>query len=568
MPASLTFDAEDVGRIENVEIAMQGIELVLEAWAGIIRLWRHLLAIEASVATASPSSPPDTQRSPASPRSYGSPSAASNEPFSRCAITRATRPCIDLITLLHVQFKILMREPRYHFYLYSQAVPRRAFESGLVLARIITFCEGEQDHATAVQALGALRRAIELLELAAHWFREQSGETVVEEAETLKILRMLLARTNNRVELLDVNSAGSKRSREAMEGMSDISAARLGDLHGLRLPFTSDVLVLDPVIHPSRFPSSNQQKGVQHTPHHGSAQSSLAPSPPFTDLSNPIDANAVPEPSPSGLIAEDPTARQKIFTHVRSSSPILIRRSHGDHREVERASTTKFRKIQPKGTVPPAGEGDNLRASQATRGMTMNLDQMRVRDVRSEEHHQLQTSQQRPVSSAFTSSSDEPSRGDSPWMRHPWHGIPAPTPANLPEAYAHLHANSWAPPAIAGSTPAGMFLYAEEPYTSMGRSPVSFSPATSAALHHPPTSESSGAPCTYASYPPTISTTTVASEVSPAHSQFSSSYGPSPFLHNELTPESIPQPSPCALGPLHPQQQPLWHYDPNHAPHS
>jgi len=593
MPTFLTLDVEDVGRIENVETAVQKIELVLEAWAGIVRLWRHLLAVEAGLATAAPSTPSDTPSPASSPHSSGSPSA-SNESFSRCVVTRATRPCIDLITLLHAQFKILISQPRYHFYLYSQAVPRRAFDCGVVLARIISLCDEEQDRTWAAQAVEALRRAIDLLEYAARWFREQSGETVVEEAETLKLLRIFLARTNNRAELLGANSAGSKRSCEAMEGMSDISAARLGDLHGLHLPFTPDMLIIDPV-HPSRSPSMTQQTGRQSTFSRHLAESpawsdlsSSAPSPPSTSLSNSVDMNVVPEPSPTCSMADDPGPRQKKPTPVRPfgrpSPPVLNEGPHGKNREVGRVPTAKLRKIQPKGTVPPAGES-NPRASQATRVVTMNLDQLPLvsfndQNVCSNEHHHLQASQQQPVNSAFTSSPGGPSHGgmtlnpSTPmfWMGHPWYGNPALTPAGVTEAHEHLHMNPWALPMMTGTPTVGMVSYPAEPYTSIRMSPVSISPMAPAPPLHAPMGENPVVPCTYAPYSHTVSTTAVASEASPTHSHFSSSYGPSPLhpsapLHNEPTPDSIPQPSPRAPIPQHPQQM-SWHYDTNYAPHS
>jgi len=582
MPPSLALDVEDVGRIENVETAVQKMELVLDAWVGIVRMWRHLLAIEAGLATATPSAPSSAHESALSPLSLYSPSAL-NESFSRHAIARATRPCIDLTTLLRVQFEILMREPRFHFYLYAQAVPRRAFDCGLVLARILTLCEGEQDQKIAARALEALRRVIDLLERAAKWFQEQSGDGVVEEAETLKLLRMLLARTNNRVELLDLNNAGSKRSREAMEGMSDISAARLGDLHGLRLPFTPDMLILDPV-QPCRSPSVMTQPTSTQSTHHGrlrespakSTPSSLAPSPPSTSLLNSMNVNAVSEPSSNGSLATGPVAHLDKPTAVRSfgrpSPPVLNEGTHGEDRDVERGPMAKLRKIQPKDTVPQADE-NNSRASQTTRGVAMNLDHVssvppNVQDARSIGHHHLHASQQQAVNGTFTSSSYGPSHGGmtsgySLWMGHPWHGVPDFTPISVPEASVHPHANAWTPSPITGPTTAGMDSYTEEPYKFMGMSPMSFAPVASGAHLGASMGDNSVVPHNYVSYP------SATAPESPTHSHFSSSYGPSPLppsapLHNEPTPDSIPQPGPRARVPQHPQQPP-WHYETDHA---
>jgi hypothetical protein len=580
MPASLTLDVEDVGRIENVEIAVQGVELVLDAWAGIVRMWRHLLAVEAGLATLGPLTPSDTLESPSSPHSRASPLAL-NESFSRCAITSVTKPCIDLVALLRAQFKILVTNPRFHYYLYIQGIPRRAFDSGLVLARIVTLCIEEQDRPVALQALGALRDAIDLLEQAAGWFKEQSGEPAGEEAETLKLLRMLLAHTNNRVELLEVNTAGSKRSREAMEGMSDISAARLGDLHGLRLPFTNDTLILDTPRSP-RSPSMTQQTRTQSTFHHHhlagppvkSNLSSVVPSPSSMSPLSSIDANVVPEPSPS-VTAEDPALRGRKPTPVRPqpTPPVLKEEPRGEGREVERGPVAKLRKIQPKGMVQHGSE-DDPRASQATRGVTMNLDQVSVplvvQDTRSDEHR-LQALQQRPVNSAFTSSPDDLSyggmtsshSGPTLWTAHQWHGIPSLTPARVAEAHVHPHANLWAPPTMLDTTMAGVISYVEEPYTSMATSATPLAPVASAPLLR--ASMGGSAVRTYASYPPMVSTA-AASEVSPAHSYFSSSYGPSPLpqsassLTSAPTPDPAQQPSPHVLAPQpqHPQQ---WHYE-------
>jgi hypothetical protein len=578
IPASLALDIEDVGQIENVETAVQGMELVLDAWVGIVRLWRHLLAIEAGLSTAAPSTPSDTLESTSSPLSRGSPSAL-RESFTRQTITRATRPCIDVITLLRVQFEILMREPRFHFYLYAQAVPRRTFDCGLVLARIMTLCDEEQDRPIAAQAFEALRRAIDLMERAAKWFKEQSGESVVEEAETLKLLRMLLARTNHRVELLDLNNAGSKRSREVMEGMSDISAARFGDLHGLRLPYTPDIMILDPV-QPCRSPSvrtqpartqSTFQSGLGESPAR-SSPSSLAPSPPSASLLSSTNASAVPEPSPSGPVADEPVHLGKtspVRTFGRPGSPALNEGPHEEDREVERVPMTKLRKIQPKSTVPQAGES-NPRTSQTTRGITMNLDHVssvppNVRDVRSQEHHYFQAPQQQAANGALTSSPYDPSVPVL-WLGHPWHGIPALSPVSVPDSYAHPCATSWAPPPITGSTTAGMDSYTEEPCTSMRTSPMSFAPVTSGPPLHASMGENPVVPHTYVSY------TSATSAESPTHSHFSSSYGPSPLppsapLYNEPTPDSIPQPSPRARVSQHPQhpQQQQWFYETDHA---
>ena len=570
MPASLAFDVEDVGRIENVETAVQKMELVLDAWVGIVRMWRRLLAAETSLPTTAPSTPSDTLEAASGSRSRGSPSALS-ESFYRRAITRATKPCIDLTTLLRVQFEILMREPRFHFYLYCQAVFRRAFDCGLVFARIITLCDEELDQKIAEQALEGLRGTIDLLERAAKWFGEQRGETVVEEAETLKLLRILLAHTNNRVELLDINSAGMKRSREAMEGMSDISAARMGDLHGLRLPFSPDTLILDQV-QPCRSPSmSTQQTRAQSSFHGGSGESatksipsSLSPSPSSTSQSSSINATAVPEPSGNVLVADDPVAHLDKPTPVRPygrpSSPVLNGAPHGGDREVERMPMAKLRKIQPKSNGRQAGENDP-RASQTAREVTMELDNVSpmlpsVPDARSKEH-QMQTPQQQADNGAFTSSLYDPSHDSATlnhsfpvlWLGHP----PALTPITLPEAYVHPHASSWAPPPLTGSATAGMDSYATEPYTSMSLSPMSFAPVASGPLLCASKGENHAVPHPYVSY---------LSTGSPSHSQFSSSHGPSPHpaSTNEPTPESIPQPTPRARVPQHAQQQP-WYYE-------
>lgn len=567
MPASLAFDVEDVGRIENVEIAVQKMELVLDAWVGIVRMWRRLFAEESGLPTTVPSTPSDTLEVASGSLSGGSPSA-SGEPFSRRAITRAIRPCIDLTTLLRVQFEILMREPRFHFYLYCQAISRRAFDCGILFARIITLCDEEQDQTIAARAFEGLRNVIDLLENAAKWFGQQRGETVVEEAETLKILRILLAHTNNRVELVDINNAGLKRSREAMEGMSDISAARLGDLHGLRLPFTPDILILDQVQSrrsPSTLPQLTRAQSSFHSGLGESATksnaSSLAPSPSSTSRSSSMNASAVPGPSSNVLVADDPVAHLDKPTPVRPfgrpSSPVLNEVPHGEDREVERAPMAKLRKIQPKGMERQTGES-NLRASQTTREVAMELDHvLPVPNVR--EHHHSQTPQQQAANGASTSSSYDPSH-DAVTLNHPcpvlWPGHPpALTPVSVPEVYVHPHASSWGPPPVTGSTIAGMDSYVNEPYTSMCMSPMSFAPVASGPLY----GENPAVPHPYLSYP------SATAAGSPSHSQFSSSHGPSPHppsapLHNEPTPESIPQPTPRARVPQHPQQQP-WYYE-------
>ena len=583
MPASLALDVEDVGQIENVETAVQGVELVLDAWVGIIRMWRHLLATEAGFAMTAPSTPSDTPEVAPGSFSRGSPSALS-EPFSRRVITRATRPCIDLTTLLRVQFEILASEPRFHFYLYGQAVPRRTFECGLVLARIITLCDEEQDQAIAAQALEALQSAMDLLERVAKWFGEQTGETVVKEAETLMLLRMLLDHTSNRVELLGHNTAGLKRSREAMEGMSDISAARLGALHGLRLPFTPDMLVVDQT-QPSRSPSVMPQMTRAQASFHGnlgdstakSIPSSLAPSPSSTNHSSSMNVSTILEPSPDDIVADDPVAHLDKPTPVRPfgqlSSPVLNEGPRGEDRELDRVPMAKLRKIQPKGTVRQAGE-INPRAFQTTREVAMELDHVssvppNVQDLRSEGQHHLQASQQHAVSGASTSSPYDPSHGvvtlnrDCPglWLGHPWHGVPTLTPVGVPEAYGHPRAGSWAPPPITASTTAGIDSYTKEPYTSMSMSPMSFAPVASGPLVCAPMGGTNPiVPNTYVPHP------SAASVGSPTYSLFSSSHGPSPQapLHNEPTPESIPQPNPRTRVPQNPQQQP-WYYKTDHA---
>ena len=579
MPASLALDVEEVGQIENVETAVQRIEPVLDAWVGIVRMWRHFLAIEGSLATTAPSTPSvDVSGS----LSRGSPSALS-ESFSRRVITRATRPCIDLITLLRVQFEILAGEPRFHFYLYGQAVPRRAFDCGLVLVRIMKLCEEEQDQTIATEALGGLRIAIDLLERAAKWFGEQRGETVVEEAATLKLLRVLLSLTNNRVELLDHNTL--KRSREAMEGMSDISAARLGDLHGLRLPFAPDILIVDQA-QPCRSPSMMTQPTRAQTSFHGSlgesaawsTPSSLAPSPPSTKQSSSMTVSALAEPSPNSLVVDDPLVHLDKPTPLRPfgqpRSPALNEGPHGEDREVDWGPMGKQWKIEPKGVARQAGES-NPRASQTTRDVAMELGHVspvpsNVQDVRSEGHHHLQTLQQQAVSGASTSSPYDPSYGGVTsnrdcsmlWLGHPWHSVPAHTPGSVPEAYVHPHASSWAPPPLTGSTTAGIDPYASEPYASMRMSPMSFAPVASGSLLCTSMGEHPAVSHTYVSYP---SATT---GESPTHSYFSS-HGPSPHpssapLHNESTPDSIPQPSPRSQVPQNSHQQP-WYYTTNHA---
>lgn len=584
MPASLALDVEDVGQIENVETAVQKMELVLDAWVGIVRMWRHFLAIEADLAMTAPSTPSDTLEVASGSLSRGSPSALS-ESFSRRVITRATRPCIDLIHLLRAQFEILAREPRFHFYLYGQGVPRRTYECGLVLARVITLCDEEQDLAIAAQALEALRRAMDLLERVAKWFGEQSGVTVVEEAETLKFLRMLLDHTSNRVELLGRNTAGLKRSREAMEGMSDISAARLGALHGLRLPFTPDMLIVDQA-QPSRSPSVMPQMTRAQASFHGnlgdstarSITSSLAPSPSSTNHSSSMNVNAIHEPSPNDIVVDNPVAHLDKPTPVRPfgrpSSPVLSEGPHGEDREMERVPMAKLRKIQPKGTARQAGE-INPKAIQTTREVAMELDHVssvppNVQDVRSEGQHHLQTSQQQAVSGASTSSPYDPSHGggvtlnrDCPgaWLGHPWHGVPTLTPVGVPEAYGHPRAGSWAPPPITASTTAGIDSYTQEPYTSMSMSPMSFAPVASGPLVYAPMGDTNPVvPHTYVPHP------SAATAESPTYSPFSSSHGPSPQapLHNEPTPESIPQPNPRTRVPQNPQQQP-WYYKTDHA---
>ncbi len=574
MPASLALDVEEVGRIENVETAVQKMELVLDAWVGIVRMWRRLLAAEESLPTTEPSTPSDTLDVASGSLSRGSPSAL-GESFYRHAITRATKPCIDLTTLLRVQFEILMREPQFHFYLYCQAVFRRAFDCGLLFARIITLCDEEQDQTIAIKALEGLRWTIELLERAAKWFGEQRGETVVEEeAETLKILRILLAHTNNRVELLDINNAGMKRSREAMEGMSDISAARMGDLHGIRLPFTLDTLILDQV-QPCRSPSMlTQQTRAKSLFRGGSGESatksipsSLSPSPSSTSQLSSKNTTAVPEPSGNVLVADDSVARLDKPTPVRPygrpSPPVLNGALHGGDREVERMPMAKLRKIQPKSKERQAGENDP-RASQTAREVAMELDNVSsmlpdVPDARSKEHHHLQVPQRQAANGAFTSTSYDPPHDGVTlnhsfpvfWLGHP----PALTPMTIPEAYAHPHASSWAPPPLTGSMTAGMDSYAAEPYI-MSMSPMSFAPVASGPLLSAPKGENPAVPHPYVSY---LSATATGS---PAHSQFSSSHGssPHPASANEPTPESIPQPTPRARVPQHPQQQP-WYYE-------
>jgi hypothetical protein len=583
MPASLALDVEDLEQIENVETAVQGIELVLDAWVAIVRMWKHLLAIEASLGTTAPSTPPDTLEVASDPLSRGSPSALS-ESFSRHAITSATRPCIDLITLLRVQFEILAREPRFHFYLYSQAVPRRTFDCGLVLVRIMSLCDEEKDQTIAAQALEGVRSAIDLLERAAKWFGEQRGETVVEEAGTLKLLRMLLARTSDKVELLD-HTAGLKRSREAMEGMSDISAARLGDLHGLRLPFTPDRLVLDQA-QPCRSPSMMTKSTRAQTSFRGSAgesatksmPSSLAPSPPATSQSSSMNASTVAEHSPNSLVADDPVAHLDKPTPLhpfgRPSSPVLNGGPHGQDREVGRPPMAKLRKIQPKAMVRPTGEG-NPRASQTTREVAMELDHVspvpsNVQDVHSEGRHEWQTSQQQAVNGASTSSPYNLSHGgvtlnrDYPmlWLGHPWHSVPVLTPVSAPEAYVHPHASSWAPPPITGPMTAGIDPYAQRLYSSMCMSPMSFALAASGPLLCASMGENPVVPHTYAPHP------SATAAGSPTHSYFSPSHGPSPHppsvpLHHESTPESILQPSPRVRDPQNSQQQP-WFYSTDH----
>jgi hypothetical protein len=591
MPASLRLDLENVGQIKNVEIAVQKVELVLEGWGGIIRMWRHLLAAEARLVTSAPPTPSDTLEPVPSPHSGASPSAL-DEPFPRCAIMRATEPCNEFITLLHAQVKIVMTEPRFHYYLYAQGVPRRSFHSGLVLARIITLCEEEQDRTMASTALGALQLAVDLVEQVASWFSEQSGESTVVEGETLKLLRMLLAHAKNRVELLDVKSSGSKRSREVMEATSDISAARLGDLHGLRLPFTPDVLILDPV----HSPSMTQQTGAQSAFHCHLAEplpksipSGLAPSPSSAILSNSIDTNVVPEPSPS-LPADDPATCQRKPTpgrpFGRPSPPVLLNgEPHGEGTEVERGSMPKLRKIQPRGSEPQAGEID-LRASQATHEVRMDLDPVspvsfNVQDGRSQEQHSQQAWQEQPLHNAFATTSSHTGTSHGGLMSHhpapvlgvghSWHGFPALTPVGVPEAYAQLHANPW--PLMTGPTTTGIVLYPEEPYPSLGMAPMSFAPAASASaplLHASMDDNPAVAHPPYPSYPGVVPTTAAATGSSPAQSLFSSSYGPSPLppsvpsLHNAPTPDSIPQPSPRAPLPQHLLQQ-RWHYEAHHA---
>ena len=569
MPASLAFDVEGVGQIENVRIAVHKMELVLDAWVGIVRMWRRLFAAEAKLPTTVPSTPSDTREVPSGSHSGGSPSAL-GEPFSRRAIARAITPCNDLTILLRVQFEILMTEPRFHFYLYCQAVPRRAFDCGLVFARIITLCDEEQDQTIATTALKGLRSVIDLLENAAKWFGQQREETVEEEAETLKILRMLLDHSINRVKLLDTNNAGLERPREDMEGMSDISAARLGDLHGIRLPFTPDILMLDQVQSrrsPSTLPPLTRAQSSFHSGIGESATksnaSSLAPSPSSTSQSSVMNASAVPGPSSNVLVADDPVAHLDKPTPVRPfgrpSSPVLNEAPHGEDREVSMAT---LRRIQPKSMERQTGES-NLRAGQTTREVAMELDHVLPVLPNVPEHHHLQIPQQQAANGASNSSSYDPSH-DAVALNHPcpvqWPGhLPALTPVSVPEVYVHPHTSSWVPPPMTGSTMAGMDSYANELYASMSMSPMSFAPVASGPLLY---GENPAVSHPYVSYP------SATAPGSPSHSQFSPSRRPSPHPpsappHNEPTPESIPQPTPRARVPQHPQQH-HWYYESDH----